>query len=200
MKKFIVLAAAAAACSTSAFAQVSNFTGPSVGVNLDHTAVSNQITDASTDLDGLGQQSVGVSLQAAYGFDLSPSSVLSIGATYSLTDAKAGHIKDNSTVTFKGKNAYSIYLEPGVLISDKTLAYGKVSYESVKMSAEDTGGSDSKNINGVGYGFGIRTMLDKAWSLQAEVKHVKYGSEALDSTTTFKTSATIGTIGLGYKF
>jgi len=198
MKKFIVLAAAAAACSTSAFAQVSNFTGPSVGVNLDHTAVSSQITDATTELDGLGQHNVGVSLQAAYGFELTPASVLNIGATYSLSDAKAGHIKDNNTVTFKGKNATSVYFEPGVLINDKTIAYGKVSYETVKMSAD--GGNGDKNINGVGYGFGIRTMLDKAWSLQAEVKHVTYGSEKLDRTTDFKTTATVGTIGLGYKF
>lgn len=197
MKKIIALAVAAA-CSTTTFAQASNFTGPSVGVNLDHTAVSSQITDATSDLDGLGQHSVGVSLQAAYGFELTPSSVLNIGTTYSLTEAKAGHVKDTNTVTFKGKNATSVYFEPGLLINDKTLAYGKVSYETVKMTAD--GGNGDKNINGVGYGFGIRTMLDKAWTLQAEIKHVTYGSEKLDRTTDFKTTATVGTVGVGYKF
>jgi Outer membrane protein beta-barrel domain len=200
MKKIITLATVVAAFSTSAFAQVSNFTGYSAGVNLDHTAVTSSLSDSTFEFDALGQHSVGLSLQGAYGVALSPTTVLGVGATYSLTEAKAGYLKETTgSVTFKAKNATSIYFEPGLLVNEKTLAYGKLSYETVKMTADGASGGD-KNISGVGYGFGLRTMLDKAWSLQAEVKHVAYDSEKMDSATDFKTKATIGSIGVGYKF
>jgi opacity protein-like surface antigen len=200
MKKIFTLATVVAAFSTSAVAQVSNFTGYSAGVNLDHTAVTSRLSDSTSESDALGQHSLGLSLQGAYGIALSPTTVLGVGATYSLTEAKAGYLKGTSgSLTLKAKNATSIYFEPGLLVNEKTLAYGKLSYETVKMSEDGTYSGD-KSINGVGYGFGLRTMLDKAWSLQAEVKHVVYGSEKFDSTTDFKTKATIGSIGVGYKF
>jgi outer membrane immunogenic protein len=206
MKKIIALAAIAAACSTSAFAQVSNFTGASAGVNLDHTSVTTHFSEFfDTNFNGVGQQTVGVSINGAYGIALSNDTVLTLGANYSLVDAKAGNLSANDgsgTITAKAKNQMSLYVEPGYLVSEKTLAYGKVSYESAKVTLDITdedGGS--KKINGVGYGFGIRTMLDKNLSLQAEVKSIKYGSASFEGdTSTFKTTATVGTIGLGYKF
>ena len=206
MKKSIELAALAIAvvASTPVLAQVSNFTGPSVGLSLDHVAVTSEVRDSATgtDQNGLGQSSVGASVYGAYGFNLSNNMVLSVGASYSLTNAKAYELTNGgNSIVNKLKNQSSVYLEPGFLVSDKTLAYGKVSYEAAKFAAEITGQTDeSKNIHGVGYGFGIRTMIDKAWSLQAEIKHVKYGSADLDATTSLKTTANIGSIGLGYKF
>lgn len=204
MKKIITAAIFVAACSSSAYAQVSNFTGPSVGVNLDHTAI-NYETSASSGYfeNGYGQQSIGASIQGAYGFALSNNIVLSVGANYSLVDSKSFDASSGSgySITSKLKNQSSLYLEPGYLVSEKTLAYGKVSYESAKASQDATGQANiSKNLHGMGYGFGIRTMLDKNLSLQAELKSVKYGSESSSSTSQFKTSATVGTIGLGYKF
>lgn len=201
MKKIISAAIIVIANSVSAFAQVSNFTGVSAGVNLEHTAVTSQLSDATSESDALGQHSVGLSLQGAYGVALSSNAVLGVGATYSLTDAKAGYLKDNpnATSTLKAKNASSIYLEPGFLVNEKTLAYGKLSYETFKMSSNGVIRSD-KNFDGVGYGLGIRTMLDKVWSLQVEVKHVVYGSEKMEGTTDFKPKATSGSIGVGYKF
>lgn len=200
MKKIAAILAITASAST--FAQVTNFTGWSAGVNLDHSSMSNQITDATSDMNGLGQQTVGASLQAAYGIALSNLTVLNIGGTYGLNNTKAGFIRDGSRVTqMKGKDAYSLYIEPGYLVSEKTLAYAKLSYEAVKGTIESTNTAieGSRNLNGTGYGFGMRTMLDKSWSLQAEVKRVNFGSKAID-TVNVKTTATVGSIGIGYKF
>ncbi len=201
------MAAVAAACSTSAFAQVSNFTGPSAGVNMSAVSTTTKLSpDAQIALDGIGQQSFGTSLQAAYGFPLSNDTVVSVGGTYALTKDKAGNfeIDTGTQVQFKVKNQMSLYVEPGYLVSNTTLAYGKVSYESAKLAGESNvaDANGSQKVNGFGLGFGIRTMLDKNLSLQAEVKQVKYGTENFsdDGTVKFKTSATVGTIGLGYKF
>ena len=205
MKKIITLALMVAASSTSVFAQVSNFTGPSAGVNMNTVSTTTKLTaDGSAAFDGFGQQSLGTSLQAAYGIALSNDTVVSIGGTYALNKDRAGNLEINGDqMQFKNKNQMSLYLEPGYLVSNTTLAYGKVSYESAKMTVSVTGADgDSQKVNGYGYGFGIRTMLDKNLSLQVEVKQVKYGAEnwADDGSSKFKSSATLGTIGLGYKF
>lgn len=204
MKK--IIAAATLAITGTAFAQVSNFTGYSAGVNLDHTTVTNKlsITDGNDtlDFDGVGQQSIGATIFGAYGVALDEKSVVNFGATYGLNSAKSGEFKINGDgLSVKVKNQYSLYVEPGLLLSDKTLAYGKISYNKAKAVAEDASGDGSRSISGVGYGFGVRTMIDKNLSLHAEVKRVNYGSESTsDGSATIKTTATVGSIGIGYKF
>ena len=199
MKKFIALAAISAACSTSAFAQVSNFTGPSAGVNASMVSATTKITFDDSEIDGVGKQSFGAALQAAYGIELSKDSVVSFGGTYGLNKNKVGSFTDSEGIfSLEAKNQMSLYVEPGFLINNSTLAYGKVSHESAKFTAI-ADGSLSRTVKGTGIGFGLRTMIDKNLSLQAEIKQIKYGTETVGDTK-FKAGATVGTIGLGYKF
>lgn len=69
------------------------------------------------------------------------------------------------------------------------------------MKSEMTGGgtSGSENFEGVGYGAGIRTMLDKNLFLQVEFIQSAYNQKTRDGVA-FKPSASTGTIGIGYKF
>ena len=192
------------ACASNA--QTANFEGWSMGLNLDLLAGSAKatVTDVGV-VDGLGKNSTGASLQGAYGFAVSPNTVISLGATYGLTsptilDVSPGTIGNG--VTAKLKDSYSVYVEPGYLISNSTLAYGKISYESAKLSGSNFTGEEKQSIHGTGLGFGIRTMIDKNLSLQVEVKRVGYNTVqfAGEPGVDFKTTTTVGTIGLGYKF
>lgn len=99
----------------------------------------------------------------------------------------------------KIKNHLSLYVEPGLLVSDKTLAYGKLSYDSAKAVVTEER-EESKSIKGTGFGFGIRTMIDKTSFVQVEVKQIGFRSiDVLDGTSA-KAKASIGTIGFGMKF
>lgn len=211
MKKIIALAAIAAACSTSAFAQVSNFTGPSVGVNLDLVSSSIELNDFAGNNAGrknnIGLGDMGATAQAAYGFELSPKTVISVGATYGLTGYNGykgtDSVADGSgNSTLKVKNVMSLYVEPGYLVNNTTLAYAKLGYESAKLDASFSDGSASVDINGMSYGFGMRTMLDKNLFIQAEVKRVSYNRSNFpgDTESNFKADATVGSVGIGYKF
>lgn len=186
-----------------ASAQMSNFTGFSGAVNL--SAASTQ-TKIDTDYDGLGGQNWVGSFQGAYGIEMSNSSVLGMGLTYAAGKSKSGSLvgDDGNTYTGSLKNQYSLYLEPGTLLSENTLFYGKISYEKAKLALLDSSdGSDvaSKSVKGTGYGVGLRHMLDKTKFVQLEFKKVSYNSTlAADETTTLKSSATLGTIGIGMKF
>lgn len=202
MKK-IITAAAFAVVASGAFAQASNFEGFSGALNLNTVSINTKITanNAGT-FDGIGQQSFNGSAQVAYGFVASPGTVVSVGGTYALGNAKGGTFTaGNTSGEFRAKNAYSFYVEPGFLLNDKTLAYGKLSYESAKGTAASTGQAEaSKSLNGTGFGAGIRTMLSKTSFIQVEFKQVGYGGIDIANAGSLTTKATVGTIGFGMKF
>ena len=185
-----------------ASAQVSNFTGLSGAVNL--SSVSSR-TEVAKQLQ-LGGDNWGGSVQAAYGLELSSSSVIGFGLNYSLGKSKSGTAYDNKVAsdTVNIKNQYSFYLEPGSLLSDNTLLYGKISLEKGKLAVTSRTASDgfSKSISGTGYGAGLRHMLDKSKFVQVEFMKVAYKTTTppRDLTTKIKSSTTFGTIGIGMKF
>ena len=184
-----------------ASAQVSNFTGFSGAVNL--SSVSSR-TEVDRQFQ-LGGDNWGGSVQAAYGLELSNSSVIGFGLNYSLGNSKSGATYKNNVATDTAniKNQYSFYLEPGSLLSDNTLLYGKISVEKGKFAVTSTPASDSfsKSISGTGYGVGLRHMLDKSKFVQVEFMKVAYKTiTAPDLTTKIKSSTTLGTIGMGMKF
>ena len=186
-----------------ASAQVSNFTGWTGAVNL---------SAASTNLKTSTQFSLGgdnwlASFQGAYGLELSSSSVLGMGLTYAAGKSKSGtSINDGPPVTYEPidvKNQYSLYLEPGSLLSDNTLLYGKVSLEKGKaaITGATAASSKSKSVSGTGYGVGLRHMLDKTKYVQVEFMKVGYKSVRFDGDTSdIKFSTTLGTVGFGMKF
>jgi hypothetical protein len=200
MKK-IITAAALAVIATGASAQASNFEGFSAGLNLNTVSTNSKITEPGLVLDGIGQQSWNGGIQGAYGFVASPTTVVSVGVTYALGKSKAGAINENSgNASFEAKNQLSVYVEPGFLINNSTLVYGKLSYEKAKIDAAADGSSTlSKSVNGTGFGFGARTMINKTTYLQVEIKQINYGSARFDASE-FKTKATVGTVGVGMKF
>lgn len=132
----------------AASAQTANFHGYSGALNLNTVSVSTKIVGDGTTFNGIGQQSWNGSLQAAYGFVTSPNStVISVGGTYALGNSKAGEIVDpDGTFAIKVKNQLSLYVEPGFLLSNNTLAYGKISYNTAKGVATFTGEPDEKNL------------------------------------------------------
>lgn len=199
MKKIIALAVVAAAYSTSTLAQVSNFTGFSTAANLTSTK-TDTAPEGQAVLSGRG---TGANVQAAYGIALSPESVLSVGATYGLTNDKAGgYVDTNETGNLKLKKQLSIYVEPGYLVTPETLVYGKVSYESATddVTSSVPANSDSADIKGVGLGFGVRTMIDKNWFAQAEYKQTKFDKKLSNAGTNLDVKNSVVSVGIGYRF
>lgn len=203
MKKLLTLGAVSLSCF-AASAQTANFEGFSAALNLNLVGASTKtkLDSAGPALDGLGTNTAAASVQAAYGFAVSNNAVVSIGGTYVLGSPKVFSLDDGSnSVNGKAKSESSIYVEPGYLLSDKTMVYGKLSYESANLNADSASSHVSKGIRGTGFGAGLRTMIDKNMFVQVEVKQVGYGSARFDGATgDFKTSSTMGTVGVGYKF
>lgn len=200
MKKILSTMAVSMVCFTAG-AQTANFEGFSGALNLNTVSINSNLTVGNDDasINGIGQQSWNASAQVAYGFVTSPNTVVSIGGTYALNKSKAGTIPVYGDLNLSIKGAYSLYVEPGFLLTDKTLAYGKLAYEAGKGTLSAGEESRSKNLSGTGYGAGIRTMLDAKSFLQIEFMQVDY-KNVNGEMGSLKPKATIGTIGYGMKF
>ncbi|OGB34561.1 MAG: hypothetical protein A3F78_01410 [Burkholderiales bacterium RIFCSPLOWO2_12_FULL_61_40] len=201
MKKIILATALAAALvSPQAYSQMRNFDGPSLGVNLNIANASNEFSVGGASFKN-GDTSQTGNLQAAYGFAASDSIVLGVGLTYGPGDIKAGSVTTGGVgYELKAKDLYSLYFEPGFLVANSTLAYGKLSYQGMTGETRlSTGSTLSDSFVGTGYGAGIRTMLGSNLYLQAEFEQIGY-SEKSNSGLTSKPTATMGSVGLGYRF
>ncbi len=203
MKKVLIAATVATLVfAPQAFAQVRTFEGFSVSANANMISATTEISVNNESFNGLGQHSTVASLQAAYGFRATDSVVLSLGGTYNLSDVEAGTVKGTyGSAAFKLQNGTSLYFEPGYLVSDKTLAYLKISYNTGTAKGDSGAQSITKDITGAGLGFGIRADLGKNLFLQVEGTQIQFDSAQFPGdTTNFKSSATVGTVGIGYKF
>ena len=200
MKKLMIcLAATAAVCSAQA--QSGDFTGFSAGGNLAMNAASYSQTVGTTTLDGIGQQSFGLGGFAAYGLSIGSASILTLGFDYSFSDIKAGELKSATTSgSDKLQNLWSVSIAPGMMLTDKTLAYFKLGFENGKAVSSSTT-EVSKNITGSSWGVGMKTLFNKSTYLQVEVKQVNFGAARFDGTTTdFTARGTSGSVGLGFMF
>jgi opacity protein-like surface antigen len=209
---FTVFSMVVFSASSATFAQSENFTGLSVGANFTQTAATHKRTEVSTYTDtyNYGDTTSGVNLQAAYGIKAGDSMVINVGGTYSLNDYKAGgdSSSQNSYDSIgKDKKHYTLYIEPGFVLSDSTLAYGKLAYHNltheVKATSSNTSLNESIKFSNIGFGAGVRTMLSKNTFLQAEMGLVNFTEKSYAlGRATYKEQPklTYGSLGVGYKF
>ena len=200
MKKLLIaVAVASTLIAPQAFAQTKNFEGFSLGANVNFVGASTELSAPAVAIR-MGETSQNLSLQAAYGFAIGNTSVLSLGLNYGVGDLAGGSIDAGANrYKLKVTNSYSLYIEPGFVVSESTLVYGKLAYLSAKGVESLNAFSGSANFNGTGFGAGIRTMLSKNLYLQAEFLQSNYTQKSF-GTSGYKPTASIGTVGIGYKF
>lgn len=202
MKKILIAATIAAAfAAPQAFAQAKNFEGFSVGLNINANSSDTDISNAGGSVKATGQTSTNASVQAQYNLALGSAFVLGLGGAFEMGDADLGSA--GSTFSGKRKSAYSVYVAPGIAVSDSWLIYGKLASISAKFettgAAVFTGKADA---TGIGYGIGFQKLLNKNVYLQAEFMQNKYDDQTIVTslTTKAKAEARAFSFGVGYKF
>ena len=119
---------------------------------------------------------------AAYGCALSDYVVLSVGASYALSDAKFGqvtYVEDGSTVYGIGKikDRWSVFVAPGYRFAPQWLGYARLAYRSARSHYTDTLVGSGRSIHhGFGYGAGAAYAVDRNFELSAEIQHVRANS------------------------
>jgi len=182
----------------SGAAMAANFSGPEAGasVTMNGGSVRSDLKSSDDKDRDYGQTSMGIKLHAGYGFDMGNDTVVLVGFSYNPTDIKSG---TSSTSNIKISNSWSLSVAPGMKLNDTSLVYVKLAYEAGKFQINSTT-SINQSISGLGYGVGLRTEINKTTFLETEIKQVNYKKftylNALDMTP----SATVGSVGVVFKF
>lgn len=112
---------------------------------------------------------------------------------------------------FTLKNTWGVSLEPGGYITDKTLGYLKISYYNTQLNYNagatltgpnlnlSAGYNDSKSMNGIGYGLGMKQMFTDNIYGVVEYQYVQYDTWN-DGPISYKPNQNYGWVGVGYKF
>jgi opacity protein-like surface antigen len=233
--------------TSNAFSQTTNFVGPSLALSGAYVGGSSNVNtgeNLNNFVNGLGlnaklgdQTNVIPGIDLNYGFALGNNFVLGIGAAYDFSKTKTGGFNFNgyiygedSTITLDSelKNHYSLYVQPTYVINKDSAFFAKVGRHYAKSEVSSTGtGSfyagafgDSprkNNVEGWGYGLGLKTFLNSNFYVQAEAGIVEYdrvnlpfnfeglnyddiNEDGEPTSSSIKQKTTNATISVGYKF
>jgi opacity protein-like surface antigen len=211
------------------------YVGGSSNINTGEL-LNDEIFDGSGINAKLGDQTnVIPGIDLNYGFALGNNFVLGIGATYDFSKTKTGGFDfgsfiDNEdqtlTVNSELKDHYSLYIQPTYVINKDSAFFAKVGrhYAKSEVSSAGTGSllyagafGDSprkNNVEGWGYGLGLKTFLNSNFYVQAEagiveydrvnlpfiIDGVNYDAVAGSAPSSIKQKTTNATISVGYKF
>ena len=176
------------------FAQAKNFEGFSLGGRLDASNSTTHVLNVGSD----SGSSSGMGLQAQYSIALNNQFVLGLGASYGLWDRKAGSL-GNPATDYTTRNALSFDISPSYALSDSVLVFGKVSSVGLTLLSTAAGIETSDALSGIGYGLGVRSMIDKNIYIQAGYDINRY-NEKTNTGNTFSGSTNIFSLGAGFKF
>jgi len=200
MKRSVVSAALVLGLAVPpAGAQLSPFSGWSLGLNLNRATTATEFGGAGV-ISTMGDTDFNGSLQAGYGFPLGSRYQLGVGVTLGMGDLKAGTLSlGGSDLSFRLRDTYSLYAEPGYTLGHSTLLYGKLSYLGGRGEESYGGETFGKTYAGLGMGAGVRTMLGERLYLQLELLYGDYEWKSA-RTGAFRPTSTTGSIGLGWRF
>lgn len=213
----------ATTAATPALSQSKNFAGPSIAIGAGYNSLETPMKLSEDDTPsnltfGGSKQNFNYLADISYGIEINKDFVMSIGGTYDFSKSESEIIsgtEDGESFSFKGKlkDHYSVYLQPTYLINSSTGVFAKGSYNFAKASYTITSGGDSASIsddvNGWGYGLGIKSFLNNNLFIQAEGSLTKYDKTSRtfvgqDTGILFNVSSEpdvlSAIISIGYKF
>jgi hypothetical protein len=213
MNKLVKLSAIALlASSTSLMAQTKSFEGASIGIfgGAIGAEADGSVTGTSTTGSGsLGKVSGIAGVDLAYGF---AGGAVAVGATYVPMKAKFGTGTGNdatsgTSITGELKDHYTIYIQPTYVVNKDAALFAKFAYAHADISTKNTT-SASSDVQGWGYGVGLKTFLTPSTFVQVEGTYTDYesikGTKSNGGGGTTSVTADLKTvqalITLGYKF
>ena len=215
----------ATTAATPALSQAKNFAGPSIAFGAGYNSMETPVNIIEDDGNAISNITFGGSkhnfnylADISYGIEMNKDFVISIGGTYDFSKSESeilsGTDENGYTASVKGKlkDHYSVYLQPTYLINSSTGIFAKASYNFAKASYTIASNEDSLSIsddvNGWGYGLGIKSFMNNNLFIQAEGSLTKYDRTTKnlvgESETIYdissKPEVLSAIISIGYKF
>ena len=169
-----------------------DLSGFSIGTNAEFSRGTVSANDGSSD----GGATTSAGINARYDWSLTPTFAVGLGASYSTGNHAFGSYANGTAATVN--NRYSLDIVPTVALSNNYQLFGKIS--SIYGTAASSDGTSTNNVQGVGYGIGVRKMLDKNLYVQAGYDLNQFRDVTFTNGTTSSLKENVYSIGIGYKF
>lgn len=197
MKQVLRLAAVAASLTVAqAHADAQHFTGFRLGASANFISTSAEVHNGVFS-GSIGDTDAMLSVQGGHTWDLGGRWLLGLTGSRGYGYLKAGSV---GSTFFQVKDIYALHVEPGYLLNPSTQLYAKVGYLQMRSRVVETAvAKDGTDYRGVGYGAGLRILLEGRWYLEMEVLQTEY-SELRQLTATYNPSTTTASLGLGWRF
>lgn len=194
MQKIVMtgLVAGVLAASTAFAADASGLGGASVSATVDFVSGSASASDGTSD----NGKTNALGLQGRYDWVVAPNVALGLGASYSSGNHQGGTYASGASA-YVG-NRYSIDFIPTVAVGNGWSVFGKLSSVAGQASSDD--GSSTSNVQGVGYGLGVRQMLNRTTYWQAGYDMNKFNDVTFNTGTTSSLKENVFSLGVGVKF
>lgn len=184
-----------------------------LGLNWSSTTVEVSGTTRANepvDINGIGQQAITAQIGGDYMFTPGNDGVVIVGLSYD----PSGYTIADGTITSEGgalttlnaeiDSVLSVYVAPGLKVNPSTVLYAKLAYQqgdaTVVVSGINTSDvNESRTFSGLGYGFGIRTMMKDGLFAAAEVLRTNYDDEGFESLN-YGNGSTTGSLIIGLQF
>ncbi len=194
MKKFLIFVCICLGLASSAFGQSDSFKGLSFTLNASLASPTTEYKAAGADIASDTSTGSVLSLQSRYYYPVSDQYLLGFGLNKSLTRIRAGTL---SGVDSTLKDRISIDISPAYAFTENMLFFGKLALISGTFSSSFD--ESTNTTGGVGYGLGLRYMVNKTVFLQTSFDTEQY-NELQSGATTQKVKASSASIGIGAKF
>jgi len=195
MKKILFLAATAVFMAPQVFAQAKNFEGLSLGANV----TASRSTSEPAGVASESGYTNGVDLQVQYSIAMAPRFLLGFGLTVGTTNNNAGTFAATGTeLSVRNRAAFDIL--PAYAISDTMMVFGKVAALTADGVATTAAIDTKKSLSGVGYGLGVRGLIDKSTFYQIEYDFNRYNDVEYVPGAALKGTSSVFSLGVGYKF
>lgn len=173
MRKFVLALAFSAAFATPAMAE--DFAGPYIGlgVTLDNA-------QGSGDAEGLGVSGLGATAFAGYDVSLGTDSFIGLEANVDLNTADY----EDDVNEIEADWGWGIGARFGFKLNPSTALFARGGYARNRVSFDD----EHEWGDGVRYGVGVQTALNRNLSLRAEVSQFNYEDDVINNQATLSLS------------
>jgi opacity protein-like surface antigen len=202
MFKKLLVATAILTSSSVAFAGVP-YIGASIGVN--NTQYNAKVDDVGTTLN-LGGRNPNFNIFGGYGAVVNQNIYVGgeVFANTTTGDTEAYTSGSGATtLKYETRYTYGVSLIPGLMLSEHTMAYGRLGVVrgnfNVKATTPVASSNDDDSVAGAQAGVGIQTNLIHNVDLRAEYVYSDYRSFTENNVKTSPTSDQFN-LGLVYKF
>jgi opacity protein-like surface antigen len=181
-----------------------HFAGGYAIVSGEWGSSNTSVSGNSQSFSNITKSEISPTVSLGYAFPIDSHWLVGLQANYELKKGEFGNgTSGTQNIAIEQKDHFSIAVEPGYALSNRTLLFGILAYHSTRATLDATGAPNeakgSATLSGFGYGFGAKYALTEHFFGVVDFQRVNYNSATIEGYK-FKPNTNTVALGIGYHF